>query len=410
MGVDGFRAEGVLGLGSEDVVSGVDVHVIQHAGGSHVGNNEDAVGGGALSAVAGNGTHSEIFFANTLGDEGGGAAAVTVGSPLAAQSQHGFAQLIVIEAHGVVGAAAVIHTNDQSAVFLDAHHGTGGGGRGALFGLGDQLAVLNGHAEGDADCMEQDAFFQILVEVGSVEGLHIAGDVAFGILENIKDGRGRSILALDTDVLAVVDQNAGSVGIIVQVSVHTADDVVAEVFLVILCHVGQFLVGPVCFVVGVLGQLVDLMVSGNDGYIRVGRVNFDNVKHLSAGTGCIVEHDLGLNGCAGYEDVILLGDYVVVAVGAEGGTVKNDIVLCPVGDRRQSGQRQNANDHHNCEDHGDHAGFQRAVHEFVFLLDYFIFNPDLRGFGQIYGFRLWVSDPRRGSGRHRKKPAWYTRS
>ena len=349
MGVDGFRAEGVLGLGSEDVVSGVDVHIIQHAGGSYVGNNEDAVSGGTLCAVAGNGAHGEVFLTDALGDEGGGAAAVAVGSPLAAQRQHGFAQLIVAETDGVVGAAAVIHTNDQSAVFLDADHGTGSGGRGALFGIGDKLAVLNGHAEGDADCMEQDAFFQILVEVSSVERLHIAGDVAFGILENIQDGRGRSILALNTDALAVVDQDAGSVGVIVQVGVHTADDVVAEVFLVILCHVGQFLVGPVCFVVGVLRQLVDLMVSGNDGYIGVGRVNFDNVKHLSAGTGCIVEHDLGLNGCAGYEDVIFFRDYVVVAIGAEGCTVKNDIILCPVGDRCQSGQRQNADDHHDCQ-------------------------------------------------------------
>ena len=335
MGVDGLCGEVVNGLGSKNVIVSFNIDIVQNAGGSNIGNDEDAVCGGTLCAVTGNGAHLEVLFANTLGDEGGGAAAVTVGSPLTAKSQHSFALFIGAEANGVVGATAIIHDQDQRTVFLNTDHGTGSVIVAALLSGIDQSAVLNDHTEGDTNRMEQDAFFQVLVNISFVECLDIAGDVALSILEDIQDGggvaqsstTGSNIFACIADPFAVVDQNTGGVRAIIQVGVHTADDVVSEVLLVILGHLGQFLVRPVGLVFQIL---IDLVVSGNDGYIGVGRVDLDNVEDLSAGAGCVVEHDFGLNGCAGDENVILFGDYVVVAVCAERCAVENNVILFPV--------------------------------------------------------------------------------
>ena len=359
MGIDGLSAEGVDGPGCKNVVFGRNIHIVQDAGGCHIGGHEDAVGSGALGTVTGHGTHGEGILAHALGDEGGGAAAVAVGGPLAAESQHGFALFVAAEAHGVIGTAAVIHHDDQGAVLLDTHHGAGGIVIAPLFGGVHQLAVLDHHAEGNANRMEQNAVSQVFFKLGLVEGLDIAGDIAICILEYIQNGgggiqhssAGGHLLTEVADALAVIDQHTGGIGAVIQVGVHAADNVVAQIIFIIPGHFGQLLVGPVCLVVRILGQLIDLIVSGNDGYIGVGRVNLNHMKHLSAGAGGIVEHDLGLNRRTGDKDIVLLGNYVVVAVGAEAGSVKDHIVFFPVGDGRQSGTGHQAQDHGKGQQH-----------------------------------------------------------
>ena len=360
MGVDGFCAEGVNGLGSENVVVGFNIDHIQLAGGSYVGSNEDTVSGGTLRTVTGDGAHGEGFFANTLGQEGGGTATVTVGSPLTAQSQHSFALFVRAEAHRVVGATAVVHTDDQGAVFLNAHHGTGSIIIAALLSGVDQLAVLDDHGEGNTHSVQQDTVSQILFNLSLVVCLDIAGDVALCVLEDIQDGgsgiqncaAGSYILVGIADPLTIVDQNTGGVGVVVQVGVHTADDVVAKRIFVVLGHLGQFLVRPV----GLIFQiLVDLVVAGNDGDIGVRRVNLNDVEDLSAGACSVIQNDLRLNCSAGDKDVILFRDYVVVTVGAKRGAVKDHVVLFPVGDRGKRGHRQNADEHHNCQSKGYYA-------------------------------------------------------
>ena len=347
--IDGFRTETVCGFGSKNIVIGVYVHYVQNAGRCYVGCNEDTVSGRTLCAVTRNGTHSEGFFANTLGQEGGGTAAVTVCCPLTAQRQHCFAFLVVTETNGVIGTAAVIHTDDERAVFLNADHGTGSSSGGALLGLGNQLAVLNDHAKGNANRMKQNTLCQILVKILFVIRLYVAGDVAFCIPEHVQNRGRRSIFALDTNILTVIHQNTGRIRIIIQVSVHTTDDVVAKVVLVILRHFGKFLMRPVCLI----GQiLIDLVVSGNDGYVGIRRVDLDYVENLSAGTVRIVEHDFGLNCSAGNQYVILFGDYVVVTVRSEAITVKNHVILCPIGDRGKHSQRHHADQHCYRNDHG----------------------------------------------------------
>ncbi len=395
VGIDGLGAEGVDGPGGEDIVFGLDVDVIQNAGGRHIGSHEDAVGGGALGAVTGHGAHGVGFLTHTLGQEGGGTAAVAVGGPLAAQSQHGFALLIAAEAHGVVGATAVVHDKDQGAVLLDAHHGAGGIVAAPLLRGVHQLAVLDHHGEGNTHRVEQHSLCQVLLELGLVECLDVAGDIALPIPEHIQDGGGGiqhgtacgHLLTEVADALAVVDQNAGRIGAVVQVGVHAADDVVAQLVFIISGHLGQLLVCPVCFIIRVLGQLINLIVAGDDGNIRVGRVHLDHMEHLSAGAGGVVEHDFRLNRRAGDKDIVLLGNHVVVAVGTEAGSLEYHVLFFPVGNGCQGGSGHQPKNHCQGQQHGNCA-YNSLVHKVPPL----IFSVSAPWLWRGNSFLDWVQD------------------
>ena len=324
MGIDCFRTEGILRLGRKDIVLGLNVYIVQNAGGADIGGNKDAVGGGTLCTIAGHGTHGEVILANTLGQEGGRTAAVAVGCPLAAQGQHGFAFFKVAEANRVVGAAAIIHTDDQGTVFLNTNHGTCGRCGSTFFRLFHKLAILYDHAERHTDRMEQSAGSEVCVKVISVKRLNITGNGTVRFFENIQNRTGRRGFTLDAEILAVVNQNTGRISIIVQVRVHTTDNVVSQVLLIILCHFGQFLMRPVCL----LGHiLVDLMISGNDGYIGIGGIHLDNMDDLSAVAIGIVQDHLIFVCSTGYQNVILSGDHIIVTVQAKLLAVIDDFIF-----------------------------------------------------------------------------------
>ena len=355
MGIDCFCNKGVDSFGCKDIILGFHIDYIQNTGGRNVGSDEDTVCGGALCAVAGNRTHLEVLFANALGDEGGRTTAVAVGSPLTTQSQHGFALFIRRETHGVVSATAIVHNQNQSAIFLDTYHGTGSIIRTARFLSVNKLAIVNNHAKGYTNCMEQSAAFQISIELSLVVCLHIAGDGAVFFLEYVQDGAGGRGFTLHANALAIVHQNARCIGVIVQVRVHTADNVVAQIIFIILGHFGQFLMRPVRLIQRILCQLIDLVITGNDRDIRVGGVDLDNVQHLSTGACSIIQDDFGFHGCAGNQDVILLGDYVVIPIGAKGGAFIHYILICPVGDGCKCRERNQTNEHRNRDHQGDYS-------------------------------------------------------
>ena len=99
------------------------------------------------------------------------------------------------------------------------------------------VTVEEGAVVENSIIMQKGTVCQILVNSSLVIRLDIAGNVAFCILENIQDGGGIAqgctagsyVLTCVTNPLPVVDQNTGRVGAVVQVGVHTADDVVAAV-------------------------------------------------------------------------------------------------------------------------------------------------------------------------------------
>ena len=351
MGIDCGGTKGISSLRCKDVIIRLNIHHIQFAGGTHIGCDKDAMSSGALCAVTGNRTHGEVLFANALGNEGRGTAAVTVGSPLTAQGQHSFAFLVRAETDRVIGTTTVVHNENERTVFLNTDHGAGSVIRTAGNSFAYKLAILNYHTEGYAYCMEKGTLCKVLFNFSLVICLYVTRDIAFCILEHIEDGgssiqnstTGCYILMCITDPLSIVDQNTGRIRIVVKVSIHTADNVVSEVILVILSHFGQFLVRPVSLIFQIL---IDLIVSRDDGYIGVRRVNLDHMEDLSAITGSIVQHDLGLNSCTGNEDVIFFRDHVVVAIGAEGFAVINYIVIRPVGDGCQRSCGQHADQRH----------------------------------------------------------------
>ena len=373
VGVDGLSEEGIYGVGSEDIIFSSHIHHIQDTGRGHIRGNENAMRGGTLSTVTGDRAHGEGLLADTLGQEGRGAAAVTVSSPLTAQSQHGLAQLIGAETNRVVGTTTVVHTDDQGTVLLDTDHGTGSSRGSALLSLVHQLTVLNGHAKGNGNSVQQDALLQVTVEVILAVGLDIAGDVALGIPEDIQDRGGGGILTLDTDVLAVVDQDTGSIGIVVQVGIHAANDVVAKDILIISRHFGQLLMGPIGLIIGILCDLIDLIVTRDDRHIRIGGVHLDDVEDLSAVARIVVQNDFGLNCSTGNEYVILLRDHVVVAIGAEGGAVIHNIRVFPVRNGRKSDRRHEAEQHHQGQNHGHYADCQFACH-FLFSFSEYLYK------------------------------------
>ena len=101
----------------------------------------------------------------------------------------------------------------------------------------------------------------------------------------------------------------------------------SEVVLVILCHIGKLCVRLVCRNRDIL---IDLVVSGNYGYIGIRRIYLNNVHNLSACSVSIVKYDLGLNCSSGNKNVIFFRDYIVIAVSTKLITIINHIVICPI--------------------------------------------------------------------------------
>ena len=347
-----FRAKCISCLRCEDIIISFNIYNVKFTGRSNVGSNENTVSGRTLRTVARNRAHFKFFFTNALGNECRRTAAVAVSSPLTTKSEHSFAFFVGTETNRVVSATTVVHNENESTVFLNTNHRTSGIIRSAaLFGI-YECAILNNHSEGYTYRMEKGTFCEIVVNLILVECLNVAGNVAFRILKYVKNGlsiaqsstAGSYVFSCITDPLAVVDKYTGRVGAVVKVGIHTTNNVVSEGILVILSHFGEFLMRPVCLIFQIF---VDLIVSGNNGYVRVGRVNFNDMKNLSACTRGIIEYNFGLNSCTGNEYVIFLGDYVVITVCTKTCAVKDNVVLFPVRNRCKGSHRERTHKHDN---------------------------------------------------------------
>ena len=360
MCIDCFCAKGVNSVGGKNIIISFNIDYIKLACRSNVGGNEDTVSCGTLRTVTRNGTHFKVLFTNTLRDESGRSTTVTVSCPLTSESKHNFTFFVRRKTNGVVSTTTVVHNENESTVFLNTYHGASSIITATAFLGVYKYAVLDYHRKGYTNCVKQSAICKVLFNVSFAIRLNVAGNIAFCILENIENGRGSIqncttgcyILVCITDPLTVVNKYTGRVGVVVQVGVHTTDNVVSEVVLVILSHFGEFLMRPVSLIFQIL---IDLVVSGNDGYIGVGRVYFNNVKNLSTGTCCIVKYDFGLNGSTGNEYVIFFRDYIVVAVCAEAGAFEDYIVFFPIGDRSKCAHRKYAHKHYSSNNKGHYA-------------------------------------------------------
>ncbi len=153
-GIDGLGGKGIGGHGSEVIILATDHGLMEDTRSHALGlGNEDGVQGCTLSAVGGGGTHGQLRLARALGDEGGRATAVTVEGPLAAQSQHHLAHLVVALTNGVISATTVGLAQDQGAVSLNTDHRTRSGSGGALHRGSHQLTVLDQPSEVGANAV-----------------------------------------------------------------------------------------------------------------------------------------------------------------------------------------------------------------------------------------------------------------
>ena len=189
MSINCLCAEGIFGLGSKYIIVCLNVNYVKNTGRSNIGCHKDTVSSRTLCAITRNGTHREIIFTNTLGDESGRSTTVTVCSPLATESKHNFALFkLTAKTFRVVSTTTVVHTNNESTIFFDTNHGTCSIAGGlANFRSLYKFSIFDNHAKRYANRVKQNAFFKVLVKISLVVRLYITGNIAFSILKYIKN-------------------------------------------------------------------------------------------------------------------------------------------------------------------------------------------------------------------------------
>ena len=322
-GVDGDHVEVKGRAGRHVLVGGLadggqDLRMVEGTGDAVAGDGqEDGVDGGTLGAVGGRGAHHQAAVAGAAGDEGGGAAAVAVDRVNAAQRQHQLAHLVVGQAGGDGAIAAVAVDDHQRAVGLDAQHGAGRVGGGALHRRGDQLTILDQPAEVDA---HHEALLDgavLVVGQGLAGGTQIAGTI-------VEDGQVGLAAGMDVLVRVVLvhqhlvlkhEEAVGRVAVVRQGDVHAADQRVAQGVLVVLGGLGHFHGLPGTRVLGI--ELIKGIVTGQN--VDLAGVHLEDVDFLAVVASGVVQDDLGFRR-AGDHGVIVFLDDVEVAV-ADGGVV-----------------------------------------------------------------------------------------
>ena len=157
--------------------------------------------------------------------------------------------------------------------------------------------------------MEKDTFLKISIKFCFVKRLDFAGNVAISIFKYIQYRRcrikncttGCNVFSKITNALTIVNKNSGRITVVIKVCIHTAYNIVSKIILVILGHFGKFLMRPVRLVIKIF---IDLIISGDNRHIRVGRINLDNMKDLSASSGCIIDNHFRFNSSSRNKHVI----------------------------------------------------------------------------------------------------------
>ena len=280
------------------------------------GDDEDTVGGGALNAVGGGAMELQLLT-GALGQEGGGSAAVAVEGPDTAEGDHELRHLVAVEAPGEGLLAALVHDDDDGAVCLDAHEGTGSGRLGISDGV-YIFAVLHQGIELNGDQLLLPAR-NAVVEPAHLGLGHIgrAGNTVLLVEVDDKTGGGTPQGALAVGVFhAVHDQGAQGltdqlgvffiVGLVIPVqrNVRSGDYVAVAVLLCILDLLGHDL-NLILFVFQTLRHFIG---TGHDLGVRVMGIHLHHVAHLAVGAVLFSQNDLRL-GDTGSQLPVTLGDH-----------------------------------------------------------------------------------------------------
>ena len=304
-GINALDGHGNGGTGGDHIIGSGHGHMVELTGSLRIGHHDDTVDGGTGSTVGGDVTERVVRLTLALGQELGGSAAVTVDSPDTAQSQHGLAQLVGGQTNSVGGVTTLGLADNQSTVGLDTDHGTVGC-IGTVHTGSDQLTVLDDEAEVAGHSLPLVA----MKSLGAVTKLELdrtvilLGDGQIGLRVAVESG--------GCENLTVPHHEAtGSLVVVCQSSVHTADDVVAQLVTVVVHLLLHDLSRPI----GGIGQiLVDGIVGRQNADVGVVGVNLNHVQDLSASTVIVVDNDLRLDRAV-TKYIVILGDYVVVIAG-----------------------------------------------------------------------------------------------
>ena len=304
-GVNALDVHGNRGTGGDHVVGSSHGNMIEQTGCLRVGHHDDTVDGSTGRTVRGNVAQGVVRLTLALGQELRGSAAVTVDSPDATQRQHHLADLVAGQTNSVGSVTTLGLADDQGTVCLDTDHGAVSGRGGTLGLLGDQLAILNDEAEVTGNSLP------LVAVKGLGGGPELELDRVISILGHSQIGLGVTMEGGGCENLAIPHHEAGgSLVVICQCSVHTADDVVAQLVAVVVHLLLHDLSGPVS---GVGQILVDGIVGRQHADVGVIGVNLNDVQNLSTGTGIVVQNDLGLDRAVA-EHVVIVGDHVVVII------------------------------------------------------------------------------------------------
>ena len=271
MSIESGRVEGVGRAGCEVIVFRRDVNGIEDTGSGDVGNDDDGVQGRTLRAVAGNAAADKIVFTCATGYKRRRSAAITVECPLASESEHGLAELVVVEALGVVGVTTVVHNEDESAVFLNADHRTCGGFGGAFFSFRNKHTVVNNHCKVSADCLPLITAKTLCMST-KLTGTFACNLVFIDTQHSLTSTRMEIVnttFSINKNLTVVNKVGIRSIIIIRKSSIHGSNNLITEFVFIVLSDVGH----TCCFPVIVIRQiLVDVVITWNNGYIGIRRV------------------------------------------------------------------------------------------------------------------------------------------
>ena len=298
------------------------------------------------------------LLAGALGQEGGGAAAVAVEGPDTAEGDHELRHLVAVEAAGEGLLAALVHDDDDGAVCLDAHEGTGSGRLGISDGV-YIFAVLHQGIELNGDQLLLPAR-DAVVEPAHLGLGHIgrAGNTVLLVEVDDKTGGGTPQGALAVGVFhAVHDQGAQGltdqlgvfliVGLVIPVqrNVRSGDYVAVAVLLGILDLLGHDL-NLVLFVFQALRHFIG---TGHDLGVRVMGIHLHHVAYLSLRAVLFSQNDLRL-GNAGSQLPVPLGDHFQIVA----------LVLRILNSHR--GHRSDAHEHEHTQEQRDQLGRECFFH------------------------------------------------
>ena len=265
--VNSFCGEGVGGVRSKVVISRMDLCNLKDAR-SHALclGNKNSIQCRTLRTIGGNRAHGQAGFACTLRNKGGRTTTITVECPYTAQRQHHFAHFVVTLTHRVVGATAIRLAKNQRAVGLNTNHGTGSRSRSTFYCRTGQLTILDQPTEVCTNA----------VPVVSFKGLVIATQLNGTILLNSKVCSTRTAMLIQpiiTQAERVINilqhltfphqERVGSIAVICQSSIHTTNNIIAQLILVVCSHISDLRSIMICLIGRVAGVLINLIITGD---------------------------------------------------------------------------------------------------------------------------------------------------